>query len=467
MAVKVYYGICNTDPSVEAKEVVMRDPEITEEFEFSRGDLLVVYFAQGNTNAAPTLTVKNADSSSEVSISIDTGKQVKTQDQRFPSPYVWDDGETVIFAYTVHPNTIGNITQNTYYWELVDAAPASKEVYGITRLDEYGDEDPASAIAWLDHEQANDIAITPELVRWLFRALLDGETYEDQEGEKELGLKWTPAESGTLDDLGTLSLITRGREVVIQYPLSAKIQNIVENEVNSRLADYATIGVYEDADGNKFTKTKVPGFTSQLVNDGEGNTITIDGTTIPLKFITNWLAEDLHIQGPPSTGIPKITGPGLVISGENSAVQIEPNLAVSGTVVAGGAMSEYNTPLTERYSPLLRTVNYTSVTEEIGANYSNNHHKINIDLDGWTPIGIIGWNTNYAGSNSGDSTYCFLWECFITNPTNDDPSRYVQYSIRNIINRRVYVTVVFTVLYVKNLSTITTTQPAVENNEGE
>ena len=48
MAVKVYYGICNTDPSVEAKEVVMRDPEITEEFEFSRGDLLVVYFAQGN-----------------------------------------------------------------------------------------------------------------------------------------------------------------------------------------------------------------------------------------------------------------------------------------------------------------------------------------------------------------------------------------------------------------------------------
>lgn len=438
MAVKVYYGKCTSASDVPNKAVVV--PEIDENT-LQEGDLLVVYFSQNNTASEPKIVIYNDTPQNQDSIASDEGRFVKTNDIDIHAAEIWEAGETVIFCYTLETDNIGG-NSNTYYWELVEGAPATTDVYGVTKLADVGDNNFTDWIAAAADDETT--AVTPAILSKLYNLLIGGE--EEEEGLAPSG--WEPAreaENPTL--LGTLTVV--GQPFEITYPLEDEVIRIVGD---------------------------IPDRTSDLINDGEG----VEG----LPFITKYIPDDLfftngsglYISGNDTSVAPYITlndsnnktllkgvsGIKLDSPTEVTGVLNTKNIVTTGTLSATGniiseanikgvTLYEDNVSLINKYSRKLMVKRYLSPIITLNPNNASSnkggiirvndsetgdgtHWKRNglgtnhlyvvksdydtllgsSQKDNWEPIGIVGYNID--GTSDGNTSYsdtaryCHVWE---------------------------------------------------------
>lgn len=455
MAKRVYYGTCATAAGTTAKKVYIPDMDLAErDFNFEKGDLLVVFFAQTNTANSPSITVYLQDTEHETSTVIDSGKLIKSLDIESNMARAWAAGETVIFAYTQKSTT------DTYYWELIDGAHATTTVYGDTKLF-----DDSRFTTWIGQPEADvdsQIALTPNTLKKFFELLkTQAEDESEEEVEVPLGLKWTPYESGTAQKLGTLSLSNNTTGVMLTYPVEAKIAQYLNN--NPPITH-----------------------TGQLINNGNGTTQNpTDPNTEP--FITRAVPDDLYFgngnslrYGTPSSSKVRIilnNGNNKIVIGDsadntlagiviNKPTNIVGNTSITGQLTAttasassvgittNGIVQEKGVALSERYSPQLKVVKYTHQPAEIikgsvsrQGDSTHIHVPVN-DQTGWTAIGIVGYNMNYANAARQEAYLAHMWECYITE-INGVPN--IEYSLYNLANKNILLQIDFYVLFQKNI----------------
>lgn len=474
MAVNVYYGFSSTPSATAEKVVSIKNPAITEDLSLDKGDILVVYFQFKNTAAAPQLRISNTDIGGNVSVSDDNGKFVKTNDVHVEYTELWGDGETVCFVYTPHPSQTNEVS--SWYWEILDARRASTVLYGPTKLvDDFGQ---LNAAEWLQYEgeEDDDLAVTPGLIKKLMNALLSG--VEEEEGEIPidpedpdsgsgtdpaviLGLIWEPAiRDDESDVLGHISLSIEGQKTEIDYPLTKQVNSIIDNQITEIRNELVSL---------------IPEYTSQLKNNGPGPTPEDPNPSMQPDvgahpFIYNLYPDPITISGPLNGDNTKP----LVIDGKQYNVIIQPNLQVtgditatnahtntiqnSGSLVNGGTISagsnvsapvfiEDSTSLINKYSTKLVTQWWTTSAITIGAGKSASHYKLPVGKTNCVPIGIIGWNLSYRGSDDTDAQYCSLWESFLMPDSISSGHGTIQYAIKNFRSKQVVVEVQYCVLY--------------------
>lgn len=462
MAVKMYYGTCSTAGDYTVKEVFVRDSEIIEGFEFQKGDALSVYFTYGNTVDNISLKIMNDSTGDEISISDDSGKLVKNKSVVLNTIEAWDNGETVIFVYTEEAS---GSNDNNFYWELVNGAPSTENVYGVTKLEGNAN---TNISTWLVSESTKDYtsALTPGLLKKFYDALKNDSNLLVQ-------LNWYPEQTGTMLTLGTLRINDDvNNSVAIQYPLESLIEEIVRANVLS------TSQILNDGEGN-FPNSRVNGhfyLTNILpqtntalfyenggrnwvfidanteyenlhlrgkkgitlnVDDGNGGMAAIGTGTVSCKpkFIAQ---SNLQVDG--ATTAKGITCTGLTLNGSGA---VSNNFTVNGTL-KGKTLYEDGISLKNKYSGKLKIVDKLVGPITISANSACGHRYLNLREPGWQAIGVVGWNLNYASSNLNDGFQCYIWEALVY--VGDQQ---LMYSMRNTKNAAVTINCNFRILYVK------------------
>lgn len=472
---RVFYGTCKTGAATSVKIVVVPDLDITEEnFQFDEGDLLVVFFADGNTSDTPSIVIRVSDSEEEISISDDSGKLIKTLDTKAELANCWQMGETLIFVYTQQD------TSGVYYWELIDAAHATTTDYGNTKLFDISDsdEDYNNWLAGTDFTEYDDtVALTPAMLKKFF-TLLKGEPSSDDGGDDSgddsgeqpsptdpeeiepviplLGLSWTPSETVSqyeTQPLGTLSLTNGTSGIEINYPIDALIQHYIET---------------------------VPTIThtGQLFNNGNGGqNAPKDEAAEP--FITRYIPNNLYFNN--GNGLYYNNDARFILNDGNNKVsiggnalgillnkptQISGNTSVTGTLTTsgnissgsaliqttgdlkGGVIYEGGTSLRKKYSALLTTENRTTGNINVAKGGEKAHILFSVAKSGWTPIGVVGYNISKKDGATGeaaqDARYANLWECFITGNN-------VDYAVYNMRSKAINIKITFNILYCKNI----------------
>lgn len=475
MAVRIYYGTCNSAATDEIKAVKIRSGELQEqEYTFEIGDLLVVYMAFANEVKEPSIVILTNDVNYEPSIADDTGKSIKIQNTVADAAGAWDNGETVVFAYT------GNINDNdnVYYWELINGAHSTTEIYGVTQL--FGDKD-TSLSDWMDGEIEDDDykkALTPAMLKKFYKVLMRDEDEEESESPL-IALTWNPKDEGNLDTLGYLSLNNKtGTGIEITYPLgdfiNTKIGELTIPEATSDIKNTGEDPEKENSRENgKFYLTNIlPLETTDGVSTQPFSLQYMNGNT-PYSFIYpngtqggGWLV----LQGRNGVRIDSNT----VING---TLSVSERLTASGGITSAGSIDAGNNliqttgqlkggTLFENYNGSLVALNtkYSGILDvqrvwfaymspksgqpgplKIAASSTCGHRYLTLTRTGYKPLGVMGYNFNYANKDSnGDAAWCHLWECSITNDK-------LQYAIRNHKNKQVIIEGYFDILYVKNV----------------
>ena len=440
---KNFYGICNSADGAIKKQVVVSDLEVAQQgFDFNKGDLLTVFFANGNTQSNPKLVIYIGDTEQETSTSLDNGKFVKTYDVVAEAAGAWGPGETVIFAYTKQSDS------NTYCWELVNAVHASNSVYGVTTVFDKDDSEPSDPnelklSEWItssEDPKDSDSAITPNTIKRLFNLL----TAESDNGR--IGLNWEPANTqGSLDTLGTLSL-NGGMEdsgIDIKYPLVA----LIDSKMGEPLR-----------------------YTHQLENDGGPN----DGGE---PFITKKVPENLYFNN--SRGLSYVDSNNtphsriILDNGENKitigdandntlngihlgkGTTVDGNFSVNnGYRASAPEFVEDGVSLVNKYNTILEVHTYTTpqLTIPVGTFRPTPHpHQDSLatflasfdhELEA---VGIVGYNLDYVGTkeHENDASYGNLWECHLLDITTNPR---IEYSVRNLYSKEITLVVNFDIL---------------------
>ena len=443
---KNFYGICNSADGAIKKQVVVSDLEVAQQgFDFNKGDLLTVFFANGNTQPNPELVIYIGDTEQETSTSLDNGKFVKTYDVVAEAAGAWGPGETVIFAYTKQSDS------NTYCWELINAVHASDSVYGVTTVFDKDESEPSDPnelklSEWIvssEDPKDSDSAITPNTIKRLFNLL----TAESDNGR--IGLNWEPANTqGSLDTLGTLSL-NGGMEdsgIDIKYPLTALIDSRM-GEPLRYTHQLENDGGPNDG-GEPFITKKVP--ENLYFNNGRGLNYVDSSDNSHIRLLLND-AEDM-------IGIGAHYDDSLLGIYLAKDTQIEGNLYVyDGYKVNAPEFVEDGTSLIDKYSPQLEVKLHTTpvMTIEVGKfGPDPQHHPYRESLatllgNDYEAIGIVGYNLDFAGSDINDASYGNLWECHLVE-VNEVP--HIEYSIRNLRNTPIVLTAKFDILCRKKFS---------------
>lgn len=470
---KNYYGYCDTAADIGKKVVQVRDLEILgQDSPFQEGDLLSVYFSNGNTASEVSLVfTARQETNQGVSTSSDEGKQVI-----YAGPAVvagngeWGSGETVLFTYI----QLGE-DSTQFRWGQVNEFHASEQVYGVTKLvditkeEMIGNDEVEPAIAsWIDAAvtpEDQTTAMTPATLKNFFDLL------SKPSSNQKIGLYWEPGLEGTNEKLGTLSLRggqTEGGSVIgidIMYPLRDKVIQII---------------------GDKY-----PTYTGELTNNGDNNGGSRDKASQNInaeKYITRYPPNNIYFNEgnglyynytddtPPSSA-PRIildNGSGRMIIGKSDApsqvgvIELRTGTNNDQGVIANGrlnatlGLSEYNEPLIERYSPQIKVIKIPAAggtftipvndTSRRGTGLASAHIHVDVTevegAEGYVPIGVVGYNVNYAGSATGDALYANVWECHLL-----DNNQEIEFSIYNMKNKPITVTIDVYVLYKKNIGT--------------
>ena len=415
---KNFYGYCtNYDNNSMAYQVIVQDVDITN---IARGDLLTVFFALAQENG-PNIRLKLYlnDTEHEIEIADGTGTFVKTLDVDTDGiDEAWQSGETVIFVYTKKGD------EDLFYWELVDSAPATTDVYGVVKL--FNKENLDNVLN--GSTDYDDEALTPAILKELYYSLI-----------------WEPAEENG-ETLGYLSLNNGTNSVEITYPLEDKIQEAMSTIQNIT-------------------------HTGQLINNGNGGGSGYETDTAE-PFITKMVPENLYFNnnqglanngGNPKlklndTGIQIVTP--LTVSG---ATQINNSLTTTGQIsagaakivttgeinggtVKGGTIYEGGVSLVNKYSKKLEVFSYNTGDIPIEKNASSGHKTVSIAKENYRALGCVGYNVNDKSGRSPahfDPNYANVWECYLTNSTT------LQYCIYNISSSKININMTVYILYVR------------------
>lgn len=198
----LFYGVSTTTEDVTAKEVTIYNPLHDE---IAPGDLLAVYFSNGNTVVAPTLVIQGTSLSTgedeQTSLSTDDGTFIKTKNVEDNVDYMWQAGEVCLFVLVSQQDNTDIVQEydsptqdatanDTLYYMLVRGARANSEYYGLTRLftDQFDTTTKYTSFReWLADEEAEEdkvTAATPYLVKQLSEFLI-GKIEAQEEDESD------------------------------------------------------------------------------------------------------------------------------------------------------------------------------------------------------------------------------------------------------------------------------------------
>ena len=495
MARKVYYGTCPASPSNNSGagaenstyHVYIRDVDIPAEgFQFNEGDLLVVFFGIQNKFEQPSIVAHVTDTETDVSVTDDEGKFIKTYDVEVEAVDAWGMGETVIFAYTQRGS------DNSFHWALVNGVHASMDVFGDTKLwdIDMSSTDPEvlvfpewiqSAIEPPAEPTDTTTALAPNMLKKLYQLL----TQNSPDGE---GLIWTPSAEGTQEVLGTLKLTSGGDAVNITYPLDAIVEAVKElspekthtgqlhnngngvgpghetdasapfitqyipNEVYTEGNLSVPVGLhFENGTGLNYTylnNDQERQYIPRIILNDSNNKIalgTSDGDT--LQGIV--LGKDTEVNGN-LLSTKRIVNH---ISEPVPDIPAQPDATTTVGITTNGQIREKNQLLKNRYGPLYEVERIRHYTGTIESNKSTAHLHPSVlttthPSSGWTAVGVVGFNVNYykdAGAKGDDAYYANVWECYLMNATQ------IEYAIFNFRNAPIKVFIDIDVLYKKKI----------------
>ena len=254
--------------------------------------------------------------------------------------------------------------------------------------------------------------------------------------------------------------------MTIDYPLEQKVIEIISAQpkdvidLPDRTSDLINDGPDPEKqnnteDGTYYITNILPNNTNLYYKEAGGsnyNFITPNSDGNHTVVINNSLSVPGSITGNTLTAAGAITGGSITVTGtvQGAALNSTGNIT-GGTItarnnlVSNGAIKEQGGWLKDRYSGKLwvRTVAYKNIS--IGKNSAIAHYKINLGYSGWTPIGIVGYNMDYANPKStGDAAWCSVWECHFTSASQ------LEFGIHNHRSSAVKVNMYIYVLYAKN-----------------
>ena len=199
----LFYGVSTTGADTAEKEVTIYNP-LHDEIVF--GDLLAVYFSDGNTVESPTLVVGGTSLSTgedeQEALAEDAGIFIKTRNVEAEVDYMWQAGEVCIFVLVSQqdntdvtqdynsPSQTADSANDTLYYMLVRGSRANSEYYGLTKLFTDSFEQGETYASFQDWLAAEDVpedkttAATPYLIKQLSEYLI-GKVESTPEPEPE------------------------------------------------------------------------------------------------------------------------------------------------------------------------------------------------------------------------------------------------------------------------------------------
>lgn len=443
MAVRVYYGTCDIESTDSIKQVVIHDTDIISPFELNEGDLLSVYFLNGNEANYPSLVLYNGDPNEETSTIINSGKFIKNQDIDIDMDGVnlWKSGETLLFCYTNIANS------NTYCWEIVNRVVATTENYGITILN--GEEED-NISDWLKPEIDTDYstAVTPGILKKLASLLLTPSDTPGSEPSSNLTLSWNGPEDATTT-LGTLSLNIGNvatSEVTIDYTpinnvgiIPTKTSDLINDGPDPNKANVTTnghyyltnilpdnSGIYHGTLGNISLLLRPYGVEGGSTRTILYNTLQVGATGSPKSL---FVTKNLDVAGTSNLQDEVTAEKGIVITNGGLVVGGKGGIDCKGNVKAL-EFFENTKSLKEKYSGKLTVESFVSYCD-VNINSGSGLQYINTGISSTStvkhPLGIVGYVIDEPEKLNGPS-YCHF---NVLNLVIKDNNWKIAYGLRN------------------------------------
>ena len=482
MASRILYGICEVRKDEPVKRVYIDTEEIGS---FNAGDLLVVYFVNGNTASNPTLKLYNNTTNEQEATNSDSGYYIKNElgvndaIDLTVTP-IWKSKETIVFCYTA--NNSPSDANDAYYWCIIEGGIASLEEYGVTTL--FDLDTNSDFINWLKNptitEDDKKKALTPATLKRLYQTLSGMSIPEDT----PTGISWLKYQPiGTNpDDIGKLILGIGDdpEDILSEVTITAPIQSMIDrmggniqytgelinngengslpvlDEKNTYITSYPPYGLYFGHDrvgaNNRTLYAYINGEDKAFLTLGDNNARLIVGNeehnTIirgqALRFDSD--RADVNVSqtfiGNSSTSQVSVTGQ-LQVSGQAKALEL----------------FEDNVSLKNKYERKLNIIILTSPEIIIGANsYATGNIEISpVLVAAHNILGVVGFNiSNWSQKYSG-CHYCVPYAIFCdkensNNNNNNDNTHndIIRYNITNTSNQERHIKLRVRVLYSPN-----------------
>ena len=463
MASTVYYGTSITGENVPQKVVKIKQADFNPN-NLQPGDILSVYFAHRNSVENPSLVYPIGDSEQEISATGGSdGDSIKNTNQNGVLPGAWTDGEVVNFSYTADSD-ITQGSNNTTYWEMVAKGIATDETYGVVKIDD-GDESAISVGAVKDMLES----LTAPTV--IYHSLFEN---GEKIGTIEVTYYHIDGTSKTVETDVKIPPIPTN--ISYFYNDVGYITNLITTDVTFNGAD---------SDGSKKIK----------IDDGDGAITIIDldnynngvdiysqeninllptgqviiGTQGDNKNLTVYgdvYANNLDASGITVDTIGAHTDNGIITF--TSPTNLEDDITMNGGIYVGNqTLEEYVESLFDSdenkdvigdaaaglFSDYLKTVRYNTgpMNIKLGARTQVDFPKSRIHIDGYTPVGVITWETwQHDKSNPENANIFGIWW------DGDDPSREELHLRVTALDKQAdSIMVTVHILYRKNTYTIT------------
>lgn len=365
---KNFYGICRSADSDVDKMVWVSDPEVAQQdFNFNKGDLLTVFFANGNSQSNPKLVIYVGDTEQEASTTSDEGKFIKTYDVRANLEEKWEAGETVIFAYTQLSNS------QTYYWALVNPQE------------------------------------------------------EEEEEESSTNLTWEPISSENLDTLGTLTC--NEASIDITFPLETTIRSYIPNIQQVERTSQLINNGGPDDEGEPFITKYVP--EDLYFNNSRGLSYVDSNDNVHPYIILNDELDRLVIgDNSENSALNNIYLKNATIVDGHFFV-VNDHIVSAKRYLEDNVFLDrkYSTILEVlHYTTSAITI---PVNEFEPKPHPHQESLASLVGNEYEAIGIVGYNLNYAGEDINDASYGNLWECHLIDDSGTPKIEYSIRNLRN------------------------------------
>lgn len=447
MAVNVYYGQSTTAAGETQKVVVLYGETVIPEF--SEGDLVTVYFKEGNTATNPTLTFERNDTQAQTT-SNSAGHPIKIRgaepqgnSNEFIAIDAWEAGETKQFVYTPYiynPDRAGADTGA--YWEMLDGGNATTLLYGDTKFLHKDD-----AQSWLDGDVLDDedeMAISSAMIRELLKPK---QVPGEEPKESIVTLNWTQetptGELGTdYLKLGDLSISTAQNDPKFFYVTKQALINLLDLDEQKWIDRTAQLDNNGHSDTIETENDNLPITVKGYGERGPKRYYIENYETTPVEFTDNFTALGDVILGTAGQTDPevssksvKMNGPTTVNNTLAAGATTVASLNSSGLINGAGAIRAYGNiestnyslisagdiyekteALKNRYSGKLKTVLIQRTTGPIEAKGHTHNQSISIPANAFGGnafnfLGIVGYNLNEIDNNN-KAHNCYVWEIF-------------------------------------------------------
>lgn len=454
---QVYYGICKDNSNVEKKTVEIQNPIIENGvIDLAIGDVLVVKFDKGNTAPSPVISITtNEVSDGTPDVSADSGLRILIND--LYEVYDWEPQDLVAFVCVNIGQETGvngsDESVKTYAWKPIDFRIASEDAYGITKL--VNDES--------ELEENDERPVSYEIIKNKIDNLANN-----------LGLTYSN---------GTLTLIFpegyNSKSVSIPVP-PTRTSQLTNNGSDGN-------GVYWSSNSNNYVNSTAYGIGYQYTGTDSKKhvirsivpygTITSDGVESHAIRIGRDALEAYQLGTKNSSGQLIEKDPYLRLYGNKIDFMIDdggqvrigdvdiPGDTYNPRYIFEANKATFNKPLTanklttssivyngtelENRLTNFKIITYTTGKFTLKANSAitahttedNRTYTIPSRSDGYTPIGIVGYNMNSEGEQVH---YVNMWECYLN-------GNVIHYGVYNFSDKaRTLTEIKFKVLFVKN-----------------